>query len=62
MSNRPKPEMITIADDEVVLWADEDLAIHLKAVTRFGDPVELTGAEARALAAALVGLATQIGE
>ncbi len=38
-----------------------DGAIHLKAVTKFGDPVELTTEEARDLAELLMALAREIG-
>jgi hypothetical protein len=55
-------EIIEIVKDEVYLWPDEDRSIHLKAVTKSGDPIELNGSEARQLAAALVKLAEQIGE
>src|SRR5262245_46330722 len=43
--------------DDVYCWLEQDSSVMLKAVTRFGDPVELTAEEARAIAAALLGLA-----
>ena len=46
--------------DEVRLWLDPDGAITLSALTRDeGDPVELSSADARRLAAALNALADQ---
>lgn len=46
--------------DDVICWLEHDASIMLKAVTRFGDPVELTADEARALAASLTELADQL--
>lgn len=47
--------------DEVRVWIEQEASIHLRAVTVEGDPVELTGLEARELAAALLRMAEQIG-
>lgn len=46
-------------DDDVRLWIDPGGGITLKAVTPEGDPVELSSAQARALAAALQRLADE---
>lgn len=46
------------AEGEVTVRIEQD-AIHLKAITSHGDPVELTSDEARELAAALLELATR---
>lgn len=40
-------------DDDVRLWLDPEGGITLKAATPDGDPVELSSAQARSLAAAL---------
>ena len=40
-------------DDDVRLWLDPEGGITLKAATAEGDPVELSSAQARSLAAAL---------
>jgi hypothetical protein len=41
-------------DDDVRLWLDPGGGITLKAVTKEGDPVELSATQARDLAVALV--------
>lgn len=43
--------------DDVRVWLDDDGGITIKAVTPFGDPVELSSAQARTLAALLTELA-----
>jgi hypothetical protein len=55
------PDRIEITDD-VYLWPEQNASIHLKAVSSFGDPVELAEHEARALASALLRLADEIGK
>jgi hypothetical protein len=44
-------------DDDVKLWLDPDGGITLKAVTKEGDPVELSASQAHLLAKALEELA-----
>lgn len=46
-------------DAETGCWLD-DGAIHTKAVTSYGDPVELNSTEARLLARALVRFADEL--
>ncbi|HJZ57471.1 MAG TPA: hypothetical protein VKE74_21055 [Gemmataceae bacterium] len=46
--------------DDVILWIEQESSIHLKAVTRFGDPVGLSPDEARAVAQALNELAIRL--
>ena len=46
--------------DDVYCWLEQDASVMLKAVTRFGDPVELTADEARAIANALLMLADRL--
>jgi len=55
-----KPEYFEMGD--VHAWMEQSTSIHLKAVTRFGDPVELTCEEARRLAAVLDKYATQLAD
>jgi hypothetical protein len=52
-------EIIQPADD-VHCWLEADSSIMLKAITRFGDPVELSADEAREIAAALMVLANKL--
>jgi hypothetical protein len=51
---------ILLSGGEIALWTDDDRSIHIKAVTSFGDPVELNAEEARELAEALVRLASAV--
>ena len=46
--------------DDVRCWLEQYSSVMLKAVTRHGDPVELTAEEARSIAAALVVLAGRL--
>jgi hypothetical protein len=46
--------------DDVYCWLEQDSSVMLKAVTRFGDPVELTADDARAIAAALLTFADRL--
>jgi hypothetical protein len=48
-----------VGGGEVRLWIEQE-SIHLKAVSAYGDPVELTKAEALQLAAALIALGEQL--
>lgn len=45
---------------DVSCWLDQDSSIMLKAITSFGDPVELVADEARSIAAALLALADRL--
>jgi len=46
--------------DDVCCWLEYDSSVMLKAVTKSGDPVELTADEARAIAAALLMFAERL--
>jgi hypothetical protein len=46
--------------DDVYCWLEQDSSVMLKAVTSFGDPVELTAHEAREIAAALLTFADRL--
>jgi hypothetical protein len=46
--------------DDVYAWIEQESSIMLKAVTAFGDPVELSADEARSIAAALLDLAARL--
>lgn len=58
MSSLP-PEALYPAED-VYGWVEQESSVMFKAVTQHGDPVELTAAEARDVARALVQLADQL--
>jgi hypothetical protein len=58
MSTDATPKLVTISDGEVRAWVDG--GVHLKAVTSFGDPVELGAEEVRELIAGLNELLRQL--
>ncbi len=53
-------EVITLSNGAVVLWADPGAAVHLKCVTRQGDPVELNAEAVKELCAILQRLVRDI--
>ena len=53
-------EDVLYPTDDVYCWLEQRASIMLKAVTTFGDPVELGADEARDIAAALLALAQQL--
>ena len=42
-------ESIELADGEVRAWIEQGETVHIKAVDRHGDPVELTASEVKKL-------------
>ena len=46
--------------DDVYCWLEHESSVMLKAVTKFGDPVELTADEARDIALGLIALAERL--
>ena len=59
MADSQTPNIVRRAGD-VYCWLEQESSVMLKAVTRFGDPVELTADEARAIAAALTAFAERL--
>jgi hypothetical protein len=55
----PGLEVMRPADD-VYCWLEQESSVMLKAVTRSGDPVELTAVDSRTIAAALLAFAEQL--
>ncbi len=53
-------EVVTLADGDIVLWIDDESSIHLKSVTKFGDPVELSFEEVNELCEVLRRLASRV--
>jgi hypothetical protein len=43
-------DQIYSVDSELVMWVEAESSIHIKAVTSYGDPVELSFDEAEKLA------------
>jgi hypothetical protein len=54
-----KQDHYSFSDGEVEVWLEQE-AIHMRAIDKFGDPVELTSASALKLAETLKQLATEI--
>ena len=34
-----------LSDGDISLWVDNETTVHIKSITKFGDPVELTDEE-----------------
>lgn len=54
-----KNGLISLSDGEIKVWLEDERSIHLKAVTSFGDPVELSTEETKELADVLMRLAAR---
>jgi hypothetical protein len=52
--------VIELADGDVRAWIEQGNAVHIKAVDRYGDPVELTARQAKELGEALLVLSAAI--
>ncbi|WOE82268.1 hypothetical protein RZO07_13950 [Pseudomonas protegens] len=50
------------SDGDVRLWIEQGSAIHLKAISPYNDPVELTAEQALELAQALQRLASRLAD
>ncbi|QQS07106.1 MAG: hypothetical protein IPK50_09465 [Fibrobacterota bacterium] len=46
--------------DEIRVWIEQGTSIHIKAISPFGDPVELTEVDARNLASYLNRMADEL--
>lgn len=54
-------EVVQLADGEIALWVGEgENSVMLKAITRFGDPVELNAKQLKELCEVLTRLARSI--
>ena len=49
-----------LSDGEISLWIEQKESICIKAITKFGDPVELSSDEANKLAKALLEMIRKI--
>jgi len=61
MNSKRKAEVFSLYDGDIRVWIEQE-AIHMKAVDHGVDPVEMTGDEARKLAAKLIEFAEAIDE
>ncbi len=57
-----KDDLVKIANGEVYFWTEHGTSIHIKAITSFGDPVELSMLEAEELAEKLTTMISKINE
>lgn len=55
-----EPSEVVRPVEDVYAWMEQEASIMLKAVTKFGDPVELSAGEVRTVAAALLELAERL--
>lgn len=55
-----KPAVFRVCEGDAYCWVEQDSSVMLKAVTKHGDPVEMTKKEAVDLAQALLRAAAQI--
>lgn len=53
-------DVVTMNDGDVVIWTDSNSSLHIKCVTKHGDPVELNADEVAELVTALQTLARTI--
>ncbi|HEV3235628.1 MAG TPA: hypothetical protein VGZ25_01485 [Gemmataceae bacterium] len=56
----PKDSAVLRPVENVYGWVEDESSVMFKAVTQFGDPVELTANEARTIAATLHALADSL--
>ena len=56
----PHDKYFEICDGEVRVWIEQGESLCIKAVTEFGDPVELTEDDARKIAKALLDMVADI--
>jgi hypothetical protein len=55
--NAEDKNVTKLSDGEIVICVDGDRSLHIKCVTKFGDPVELNFEEVKELCAVLEELA-----
>lgn len=58
--NLPEQPEILEPTDDVYGWVEDGTSIMFKAVTKFGDPIEICAREARDIAVALIKLAERL--
>ena len=60
--NKEKCKKLKGLESEVYLWIEQDSSIMLKAVSEFGDPVELSSKDAKNLAKLLTEAAEKLDQ
>ena len=57
--DREQEDYFEFEDGEISVWLEDKHSLHMRAVTNYGDPAELTAETARDLAKALIELADE---
>lgn len=58
--NTDNRDIITLSNGDIVMWVEPGAALHIKCVTKHGDPVELGAEEVKELSAILKRLVMNI--
>jgi hypothetical protein len=53
-------DVVSLSDGDISIWIDGESSVHIKSVTKFGDPVELNAHEVDELCEILKKMADQI--
>jgi hypothetical protein len=53
-------DVITLSNGDIVVWTIEDTSVHIKCITKHGDPVELNAEEVKELCSVLTKLAERL--
>jgi hypothetical protein len=53
-------ELVKFSRGDVYLWPEQGSSVMLKAITKYGDPVELEPEEARELGETLIKMAAKV--
>jgi hypothetical protein len=56
----PSHDIISLLDGDISLWIEQGTSIHLKTLSPYGDPLELSAEEAKELAKHLLLLASTL--
>jgi hypothetical protein len=58
--NTNSDEITTLSNGDIVMWAEPSGSLHLKCITKHGDPVELSAEEVKELCVMLERLLKSI--
>jgi hypothetical protein len=53
-------DLFELSNGDISMWIEQEASIHLRASTKYGDPVELSSEEARELAKKLMEFAQDV--
>lgn len=53
-------DIITLSNKDIIIWTENDSSLHIKCVTKYGDPVELNPEEVSELCEILQALLKRI--